>query len=123
MQEQSTQDVTMLLRAWTGGDERALDRLMPVLFEELRRTARSYMRRERSGHTLQTTALVNEAYLKLFGKKSTEWENRAHFYVSAARTMRRILVKYARADSGRSQPGKRADAQVGAGGAWFQGAR
>jgi RNA polymerase sigma factor (TIGR02999 family) len=96
MLEQSTQDVTMLLRAWTGGDERALDRLIPVLFEELRRTARSYMRRERSGHTLQTTALINEVYLRLVDIHQVQYRDRVHFLTMAAQLMRRILVDHAR---------------------------
>jgi RNA polymerase sigma-70 factor (ECF subfamily) len=96
MLEQPTQDVTMLLRSWTGGDERALDQLMPVLFEELRRTARSYMRRERSSHTLQTTALVNEVYLRLVDIHQVQYRDRVHFLTMAAQLMRRILVDHAR---------------------------
>ena len=76
MQAQPAQDVTAILRAWTGGDERAIDRLLPVLYEELRRTARAYMRRERSGHTLQTTALVNEVFLRLVDIHQVEWHDR-----------------------------------------------
>ena len=96
MQAQPTQDVTALLRAWTGGDAEALDRLLPVLYEELRRTARAYMRRERSGHTLQTTALVNEVFLRLVNIHQVQWHDRVHFLTMAAQLMRRILVDHAR---------------------------
>jgi RNA polymerase sigma-70 factor (ECF subfamily) len=96
MQAQPAQDVTAILRAWTGGDERALDRLLPVLHEELRRTARAYMRRERSGHTLQTTALVNEVFLRLVDLHQIQLHDRAHFLTLAAQLMRRILVDHAR---------------------------
>ena len=96
MQAQPTQDVTALLRAWTGGDRKALDRLLPVLYEELRRTARAYMRRERSGHTLQTTALVNEVFLRLVDIRQVQWHDRVHFLTMAAQLMRRILVDHAR---------------------------
>ena len=91
-----THDVTQLLVAWGNGDRAALDRLMPLVYEELRRLARHYMSRERPGHTLQTTALVNEAYLRLVGQESMRWENRAHFFGIAARLMRQILVEHAR---------------------------
>jgi RNA polymerase sigma-70 factor (ECF subfamily) len=84
MQAQPAQDVTAILRAWTGGDERALDRLLPVLHEELRRTARAYMRRERSGHTLQTSALVNEVFLRLVDFHQVHLNDRAHFLTLAA---------------------------------------
>jgi len=90
MQAQPAHDVTALLRAWTGGDEKALDKFLPVLYEELRRTARAYMRRERSEHTLQTTALVNEVFLRLVDI------HRVHFLTVAAQLMRRILVDHAR---------------------------
>jgi RNA polymerase sigma factor (TIGR02999 family) len=96
MQAQPTHDVTVLLRAWTGGDAQALDRLVPVLHEELRRTARAYMRRERSGHTLQTTALVNEVYLRLVDIHRVQYRDRVHFLTMAAQLMRRILVDHAR---------------------------
>jgi RNA polymerase sigma-70 factor (ECF subfamily) len=91
-----TQDVTALLRAWTGGDEKALDHLLPVLYEELHRTARAYMRRERSGHTLQTTALVNEVFLRLVDMHQVQYRDRVHFLTLAAQLMRRILVDHAR---------------------------
>jgi RNA polymerase sigma-70 factor (ECF subfamily) len=105
MQAQPTQDVTALLRAWTGGDEQALDRLLPVLYEELRRTARAYMRRERSGHTLQTTALVNEVFLRLVDMHQVQWHDRIHFLTMAAQLMRRILVDHARRHGYRKRGG------------------
>lgn len=88
--------VTRLLHEWTGGDRAARDRLIGVVYEELRRIARRYMRNEPAGHTLQTTALVNEAYLRLIDQ-NTAWQNRAHFFAIAAQLMRRILVDRARA--------------------------
>ena len=91
-----TEDVTTLLRAWTGGDEKALDKFLPVLYEELRRTAGAYMRRERSEHTLQTTALVNEVFLRLIDIHRVQWHDRVHFLTVAAQLMRRILVDHAR---------------------------
>ncbi len=90
------QDVTALLQAWRGGDEAALGKLMPLVHGELHRLAHRYMRRERVGHTLQTTALVNEAYLRLIDVKQVKWQDRAHFFAIAADLMRRILVDYAR---------------------------
>jgi len=87
--------VTQLLIDWSNGDQAALDRLIPVVHSELRRLAQSYLRRERPGHTLQTTALINEAYLRLVDQK-VSWENRAHFFGIAARLMRQILVDHAR---------------------------
>ena len=89
-------DVTQLLVAWGGGDRAALDSLMPLVYEELRRLAHQYMGRERSGHTLQTSALVNEAYLRLIDQRDVHWQNRAQFFGLAAQMMRRILVDYAR---------------------------
>lgn len=90
-------DVTKLLRAWEGGDQHALERLTPLVYNELRRIARRYMARERPGHTLQATALVNEAYLRLVDAKEMSWRDRAHFFAISARTMRRILIESARA--------------------------
>jgi RNA polymerase sigma factor (TIGR02999 family) len=90
-------DVTGLLRAWSDGDERALDQLLPLVEAELRRLARGYMARERRGHTLQTTALVNEAFLRLTGARRLRWQDRAHFLGISARLMRRVLVDHARA--------------------------
>jgi RNA polymerase sigma factor (TIGR02999 family) len=89
-------DITQLLLQWRGGDESALDRLMPLVYEELRRLARQCMRRERVGHTLQTTALVNEAYLRMVNSSQVEWHDRAHFFAIAAQLMRRVLVDEAR---------------------------
>jgi len=89
-------DVSSLLRAWSDGDQRALALLMPIVHDELRRLAHHYMRRERAGHSLQTTALVNEAYLRLVDYKRMHWQNRAHFIAAAAQAMRRILVDHAR---------------------------
>jgi RNA polymerase sigma factor (TIGR02999 family) len=88
--------LTQLLVAWGEGDRAALDHLVPLVNTELRRLARSYMRGERQNHTLQTTALVNEAYLRLVDQKHVRWQNRAHFLAIAAQLMRRILVDYAR---------------------------
>ena len=88
--------VTDLLRAWADGDDGALERLTPLVEAELRRLARGYMRRERRGHTLQTTALVNEAFLRLTDARSVRWQDRAHFLGIAARLMRRVLVDHAR---------------------------
>ncbi len=96
MSEHAPHDISELLVAWGGGDESALERLMPLVYNELRRLAHGYMRRERVGHTLQTTALVNEAYLRLVSWKDAQWQNRAHFFAVSARMMRRILVDFAR---------------------------
>jgi RNA polymerase sigma-70 factor, ECF subfamily len=92
----STQEITQLLRAWGGGDKAALEELTRLCYEELRRIARRHMRREQTGHTLQASALVNEAYLRLADWKNVEWQNRAHFFAMAARVMRNILVDFAR---------------------------
>ncbi len=89
--------VTELLRAWGGGDERALEQLLPLVEAELRRLARGYMARERRGHTLQTTALVNEAFVRLVDARQLGWHDRAHFLGISARLMRRVLVDHARA--------------------------
>jgi len=89
-------DVTQLLADWRGGDDDALARLIPVVYQELRRVARAHLRREGSDHTLQTTALVHEAYLRLVGLKRMTLENRTHFFAMAARLMREILVDHAR---------------------------
>ena len=94
--EPSVGDISMLLRAWSDGDQNALDRLTPVVYDELRRLARRYMRRERPGHSLQTTALVNEAYTRLVDYKRMQWQDRAHFFAVSAQLMRRILVEHAR---------------------------
>ncbi len=89
-------NVTQLLLDWRAGDSGALDRLMPLVYEELRRMANYYLRRERANHTLQTAALVNEAYLRLVDHEGIAWQNRAHFFGVAAQAMRRILVDHAR---------------------------
>lgn len=93
---QTSQNVTQLLIGWSNGDREALDALLPVVYEELRKQAANYLRRERVGHTLQTTALIHEAYLKLVDQKNVHWQNRAHFFGIAAQLMRRILVDHAR---------------------------
>ncbi len=90
------EDVTTLLVEWSKGNEQALEKLMPLVYEELRARARHYLRREHRGHTLQTTELVHEAYLRLVDQKNVRWQNRAHFYAIAAQLMRRILVDHAR---------------------------
>lgn len=92
----SSHEVTQLLRAWGNGDQAALERLAPLVEAELHRLAGSFLRRERPGHTLQTTALINEAYVRLIDDTAVEWQNRAHFYGVAAQLMRRILVDHAR---------------------------
>ena len=94
--EASSHDVSAILRAWSDGDQRALDRLTPIVYDELRRLARRYMRQERPGHSLQTSALVNEAYMRLVDYKRMQWQNRAHFFAVSAQLMRRILVDHAR---------------------------
>src|SRR6266481_1272775 len=90
-------EVTALLKAWSSGDQVALDRLTTAVYDELRRIARRYMRNERAGRTLQTTALVNEVYLRLVDVKNIDWQQRAQFFAIAAQMMRRILVDGARA--------------------------
>jgi RNA polymerase sigma factor (TIGR02999 family) len=96
MSSQPQDRITELLHAWRSGDMTARDELMAVIHNELHRLARGYMRRERPGHTLQTTALINEAYLRLVGQTRTDWQSRAHFFGLAAQFMRRILVDHAR---------------------------
>lgn len=90
-------EVTQLLRRWSDGDPHALDQLLPLVEAELRRLARAYMARERRGHTLQATALVNEAFVKLVDARTVRWQDRAHFLGLSARLMRRVLVDHARA--------------------------
>jgi len=97
MTQATAHQVTKLLIDWSNGDKTALDELMPLVYEELRRLAHHYMSRERVGHTLQTSALVNEAYLRLVNRKDVHWQNRAHFFAIAAQLMRTILVDHARA--------------------------
>src|SRR5688572_16404825 len=96
MTQTSTHEVTQLLIEWSNGDKAALDKLMPLIHDELRRLAHHYMSRERGDHTLQTTALVNEAYLRLVNRKDAHWQNRTHFFAIAATLMRNILVDHAR---------------------------
>jgi RNA polymerase sigma-70 factor (ECF subfamily) len=88
--------VIQLLRAWSDGDKTALDRLTPIVYQELRCLARRYLQRERAGHSLQTTALVNEAYIRLVDCSRMKWQDRAHFFAMSAQLMRRILVEHAR---------------------------
>ena len=92
----STHDVTQLLKAWTAGDEQALQKITPLVYEQLHRAARYYMAGQRSGHILQTTALVNEVYLQLVDCGQMNWQDRAHFFAMSAQLMRRILVDFAR---------------------------
>jgi RNA polymerase sigma factor (TIGR02999 family) len=93
---EAPENVTQLLIGWGQGDKEALDRLVPIVYDELRRQAARYLRRERVGHTLQTTALIHEAYLRLVDQRNVHWQNRAHFFGIAAQLMRRILVDHAR---------------------------
>jgi RNA polymerase sigma factor (TIGR02999 family) len=97
------QDVTGLLADWSRGDRRALDRLLPLVYAELRRIAARQLRHERAGHTLQPTALVHEAYLRLIQQRSVDWQNRAHFFAVSAQVMRRILVDHARRKAARKR--------------------
>jgi RNA polymerase sigma factor (TIGR02999 family) len=92
----STDDVTGLLIEWRQGDKAALDRLTPLVYDGIRRIAHRYVQREREGHTLETTALVNEAYVRLAGSQNINWQNRAHFFAVTAQVMRRILIDHAR---------------------------
>jgi len=97
MATRSSEGITQLLEKWSKGDEKALDQLMPLVYDELHRIAEGYLRRERREHTLQPTALVNELFLKFFDQNSMSWQNRAQFFGVAAQIMRRILVDHARA--------------------------
>ena len=99
------QAVTDLLRAWAGGDVHARDALVPLVYRELRKRASGYLRRERPDHTLQPTALVHEAFLRLAGQDRVAWQNRAHFYAIAAQMMRRVLVDHARQRQAAKRPG------------------
>jgi RNA polymerase sigma-70 factor (ECF subfamily) len=96
MLQTSPEGLTQLLRAWSDGDQTALQKLTPLVYEELHRLAHRYMGHEQVGHTLQTSALVNEAYVRLLGGRSVRWQNRAHFFAVSAQIMRRILVDFAR---------------------------
>jgi RNA polymerase sigma factor (TIGR02999 family) len=93
---ESSGEISQLLLGWRGGDRKALDALLPVVYKELRRLAHVQLRHERPDHTLQSSALVHEAYLRLVGLNAPQWENRAHFFAIAAQLMRQILVDYAR---------------------------
>ena len=95
-QQSAGEDISRLLRAWSQGEQDALERLAPIVYDELRSLARRYMRRERPGHSLQTSALVNEAYLRLVDYKRMQWQDRAHFFAVSSQVMRRILVDHAR---------------------------
>jgi RNA polymerase sigma-70 factor, ECF subfamily len=105
MTSESTHAVTDLLKAWASGDQAALDQLLPLIYDDLRRQAQRYMRAQPVGHTLQTTALVHEAYLRLVGQTSVEWNGRAHFFGVAAKAMRSILVDHARAGNAAKRGG------------------
>src|SRR3989454_11800965 len=106
MAKRRPQGITQLLERWSQGDEEALDQLMPLVYDELHRLAGAYLRREHREHTLQPTALINEAYLKLIQQHNTRWQNRAQFYGVAAQLMRRILVDHARAHYATKRGGK-----------------
>jgi len=100
-------DVTLLLRQWSDGNQQALGKLLPLIYDELRRVAHRYLRRERQEQTLETTALVHEAYLKLIDQRSVSWQNRAHFFAIAAQAMRRILIDNARKRSAAKREGEK----------------
>jgi RNA polymerase sigma factor (TIGR02999 family) len=104
MASPSTGVVTRLLRAWSSGNPDAQEELLPLVYNELRRRAAGYLRRDRKGHTLQPTALVNEAYLRLVGQREIDWQSRTHFFALASRMMRRILVDHARARAAAKRP-------------------
>ena len=107
MNQPESQEITRLLLAWGAGDREALDELMPIVYGELRKLARNYMRRQPADHTLQTTALVNEAYLRLIDSSRVNWQNRTHFFAISAQLMRRILVDFARKRSSLKRGGER----------------
>jgi RNA polymerase sigma factor (TIGR02999 family) len=111
MSEPSSQ-VSALLQKWSGGDPQAVEQLIPIVYNELRSLARYHLRRERDGHTLQTTALVHEVYLRLCSEHDPRWENRAHFFAVAARMMRRILVDYSRKHGAKKRGGTAARATL-----------
>jgi RNA polymerase sigma factor (TIGR02999 family) len=106
MNQPVSQEITQLLLAWRSGDKAALDALMPIVYDELRRLARRYMRGQNSGHTLQTTALVNEAYLRLIDSSRVRWQDRTHFFAISAQLMRRVLVDFARAKNSQKRGGE-----------------
>jgi len=106
VRQERTEEITQLLQGWRAGDRQALDRLLPVVYQELQRLAHFQLRKERSDHTLQSTALVNEAYLRLVGMNSPQLEGRSHFFAIAAQLMRQILVDYARRHRARKRGGQ-----------------
>jgi len=106
MNQPASQEITQLLLAWGSGDKAALDALMPIVYDELRKLAKRYMRRQNSGHTLQTTALVNEAYLRLIDSSRVRWQDRTHFFAISAQLMRRVLVDFARAKNSLKRGGE-----------------
>jgi RNA polymerase sigma factor (TIGR02999 family) len=112
MATRSSQGITQLLERWSQGDEEALDQLMPLVYDELHRLAGAYLRSERREHTLQPTALVNEAYLKLVRQRNIQWQNRAQFFGVAAQLMRRILVDHARANYAEKRGGDRVNVSL-----------
>jgi RNA polymerase sigma factor (TIGR02999 family) len=103
--DNNSHQISLLLHDWSKGDKYALEQLMPLVYEELRRMARNYMRRQPSGHTLQTTDLIHEAYLKIAGGEQRNWQSRSHFFGVAAKAMRHILVDYARSKNNRKRGG------------------
>lgn len=105
MQQPAVKEITQLLAHWGAGDQAALAQLMPIVYQELRRIADGYLRRERPGNTLQPTALIHEAYLRLIDQSLPEWQNRAHFFGVAAQLMRQILVEHARAHAAQKRGG------------------
>lgn len=109
MATRSREGITQLLERWSAGEQEALDQLMPLVYDELHRLAGAYLRRERRDHTLQTTALVNEAYLRLIDQRNPRWQNRAQFFGVAAQLMRRILVDHARAHRAAKRGGPQED--------------
>ena len=106
MSESSSQQVTQLLLAWGNGDRTAFDALIPLIYDDLRRLAKCFMRGQRDGHTLQTTALVNETYLRLIDSDRIDWQDRTHFFAIAARLMRRVLIDFARAKNSLKRGGE-----------------
>jgi RNA polymerase sigma factor (TIGR02999 family) len=108
--ENKSREITEMLQAWSDGDRAALDQLLPLVYDELHKQAARYFRRERPDHTLQPTALIHEAYLRLIDQREVQWQNRAHFFAVAAQAMRRVLVDYARTHNRDKRGG--ADAKV-----------
>jgi RNA polymerase sigma factor (TIGR02999 family) len=106
MNEFSSQQITQLLLAWGDGDKEALDKLMPLVYDDLRQIAGRYMRGQRAGHTLQTTALVNEAYVRLIDSSLVKWHDRTHFFAISAQLMRRVLIDFARAKNSLKRGGE-----------------